>query len=581
MVRKFWPILLCVLLAAAAFAQPPVSSPSPTPESESDIKLKQDLTQYLVDTRVEIGRLRTTENRLGFSAQLAALLWEVDEREGRALYDAAFSDLRNLIASYESQYAAAETNQEIEAASGGGYEGSPTASDVYRRFQTLLSLRQQMLFSVISQDPELAFQYLQSSVAVITQPKLREAVEASDVFLEQSLIADIAKTDPAKAAAIAGSRIKNGFRHTHLDLLRRLYKKDQKLAEEFAAKIVSSLDSTETRKKSDRWAITSLLAWGDEQLKPSTTAGSGPPLSKAQLETIANVVIATFEADDSPDYSEIVGRLSLLEKYAPLGARRIRSKMPKELQALIGSQRDVITTRSAVDPPMPPPVKTDGRSTPKTPNTEEQLTANGQKLGTATPEERRRLIDDSKRMAAKLRGTDRKIAALGLLAVQAAKAGDKKLANDLMSDARSLLTPDPRNYQDFINIWIFASIYAQIDARESFPLVEDMAYRLNDTIEAFVKVGEFIDNRGDILRDGEIQTGGFGGSMARGLPITLPGVEPTLRSMAAADIDRTKQLPDRFQRPEVRILARMLLINAVMPRKAQKEVPAEEMLDEY
>ena len=47
---------------------------------------------------------------------------------------------------------------------------------------------------------------------------------------------------------------------------------------------------------------------------------------------------------------------------------------------------------------------------------------------------------------------------------------------------------------------MLASGYAEADPDKAFPLLEDTILRVNDTLAAFIKVGEFIDVAGEMIR---------------------------------------------------------------------------------
>ena len=139
-----------------------------------------------------------------------------------------------------------------------------------------------------------------------------------------------------------------------------------------------------------------------------------------------------------------------------------------------------------------------------------------------------------------------------MLAAEVARAGDKELADQIMKDAESLVNPQPKNYEDYLLTWMLASGYASANPDKAFPLLQDTIARANDTLASFVKVAEFIDINGEIIEDGEVQVGAFGGSMVRGLTGELNMADSTIRILARADFYKTKDLTNRFERPEVR-----------------------------
>ena len=91
-------------------------------------------------------------------------------------------------------------------------------------------------------------------------------------------------------------------------------------------------------------------------------------------------------------------------------------------------------------------------------------------------------------------------------------------------------------------------------------------------IAAFIKVAEFIDVNGDFVIDGEVQLGAFGGSMTRGAVGMIGNSDGIVKSLAKADFERTKALADRFEQPEVRILARFLVLRSVLQNDETKEM---------
>jgi hypothetical protein len=185
-------------------------------------------------------------------------------------------------------------------------------------------------------------------------------------------------------------------------------------------------------------------------------------------------------------------------------------------------------------------------------------------------EEREKIIAQARKIIATTPGRDKKIPALSFLAAQVAKLGDKELAAEIMRDAERLVNPAPKNYQDFLLSWMLASGYAAADPEKAFPVLEDTIGRANETLAAFIKVGEFIDVAEEVIQDGELQVGAFGGQMVRGLTSELGMADSTIQVLAKADFAKTRALTNRFDRAEIRILAKMMVLRAVL---SSKEAP--------
>jgi hypothetical protein len=113
---------------------------------------------------------------------------------------------------------------------------------------------------------------------------------------------------------------------------------------------------------------------------------------------------------------------------------------------------------------------------------------------------------------------------------------------------------------------VLAGGYAESDPDKAFSLLQDTISRLNGTIAALIKVGEFIDTRDELIEDGEVQVGLFGGSMVREITGNLGIADGTIRNLAKADFGKTKNLTNSFDRPEARILAKMLVLRAILKK---------------
>jgi hypothetical protein len=187
-------------------------------------------------------------------------------------------------------------------------------------------------------------------------------------------------------------------------------------------------------------------------------------------------------------------------------------------------------------------------------------------------DQREKIITQARRSLLAMPAKDKKVTGLSLLASQVYKLGDKDLATEIMRDASSFVNPQPRNYQEFILSWLLAAGYSSTDTDRSFSILEDTVGRSNDVIDAAVKIAEFMDTNEEILVEGELQLGGFGasGSMIKGLTNTLAGFDTTLQLLSKADFQKTRDLTNRFNRPEVRIFAKMLVLRAVLGKQQSK-----------
>jgi hypothetical protein len=183
-------------------------------------------------------------------------------------------------------------------------------------------------------------------------------------------------------------------------------------------------------------------------------------------------------------------------------------------------------------------------------------------------EERARIVEKAREILAKTPGRDKKIMGLSMLAAQVRRAGDADLASEIMRDAEQLVNPQPKTYQDFLYTWILAAGYAEADPERAFPILEDAVFRANELISAFVRVAEFIDVGEQVVVEGEFQVGAFGGGMIRQMTAGLGMADGTLKTLVNADFDKTKAVASRFDRPEIRVLAKMMVLRSVLGEKS-------------
>ena len=338
--------------------------------------------------------------------------------------------------------------------------------------------------------------------------------------------------------------------------LKKIYDKDAEKGAAFGEDIVQKIKSEDST-PDKFYYLNSLLSLGISNLEEIKSKPDKKPLFKEQaLRDLAELMAQAILKRKDAEGSDIKSYISNIERFAPSRAAQIRQKFGVKNVKTESGLRTVITDAENVDADIPPPSRTTEKSDQEG---QKKLIEDVQNLGTKQlpKEEREKVIGQARKAITEIKEPTQKMFALSALAASVAAAGDKELAVQIMDEARTFVNPSPKNYQDFLQTWLLAGGYAQVDAAKAFPLLEDAIFRLNDTISAFIKIGEFMDVRGEIIEDGEVQVGGFGGSITRDLTRNLGQSDTTIRSLAIADFARTKGLTNKFDRQEVRILAKM------------------------
>lgn len=530
-------------------------------KDEISPELRKEAVAFLRETAAEVGSLRSLESRISFSSEMASLMWFADEREARAMYQTVFNDFRQLLAQYDSQSGASDDTSD-EAGNGAPLFGRNKAA---QKLMKALNVRQQIATSLAEHDAPLALAFFTDSAQAVANPKIRKQIEESDAYFETRLLSQIAAQDVDTALKYGRKNLAKGVNYQLFDVLKKIYDKDSDKGAAFGEDIVQKLKS-ETASTDKLSSLASVLNLGAENLeKLKEKPGKKPLFGEQSLREIADLLARQMlkntdtESDDATDY------IAHIERFSPASAARVRQKF-----AAANSPRTKAVSGMmlpASPPPPPAPTKIEAEQ-----DKQKQLMENVQSLGAKqiSKEEREKIIGAARKTIANIKEPTQKLLALSALALQISALGDRELAGQIMDEAKSITNLQPKNYIDFMQIWMLSSGYAQVDAPKAFPILEETIARLNETISAFVKVGEFIDVGGEMIEDGEIQVGGFGGNLTRELTRNLAGADATIRSLAKTDFARTKNLTDKFDRAEVRILAKMLVLRSLFGNKEEK-----------
>jgi len=561
-------------------------------EEKAAEQFRIDRSAFLRDTLANIQNLRTRENRISFSAEVASLMWDEDEKQARALFANAAGEIIEIIRQTDQQIMAMGTGE--DQISYGLFSEPTDRSRLTRKFTMALSVRQQIAASIVELDPDLAFSFFYDSRSVILDPKLRTLAEQQDSYFEGRLLTALAASDVKKAAEIGIKSLKNGVNYTHIDILRKIYTKDADKGVEFGAAILSSIKD----KPPETYILTQLLSYGGDVADESKKNNKRAVYSDGDLRDIADILAKSVLDDKEVDESTASSVADAVEKYLPSRSVQIRAKFPSGNGS--GRQKEIYTVRGSVN-------------APRTISTSGQGTGSGVGIGSGSGtgtgngqgdeseeakamkdmmklqnkelpvDERNKIIANSRKIIAETKGRDKKIIGLSMLAAQVAKLGDQQLADQIMRDAEGLVNPQPRNAKDFLYSWMLVSGYAESNPQKAFDILDNLVYRANDLLMAAVKIGEFVDINEDIFMDGEVQIGSFGGSMIRGMTGGLGmasgmGMGP-LSSLAKADLKRLSGITNRFERPEARVLAKMLVLRVIYDKKKKDAGSMEEDVD--
>jgi hypothetical protein len=210
----------------------------------------------------------------------------------------------------------------------------------------------------------------------------------------------------------------------------------------------------------------------------------------------------------------------------------------------------------------------------------------------SSPIERRRLLEsfqdqtiadlirrgefgEARQLIAQIRSRERRVGQLIELAAAVTEKGDKKAVLEVLQEVQDLITSKARNRYELEAQMRVAEAYSAIDVDRSFALFSSAFDQINELLKATALIANFGGLPTTIMKDDEfviesssIVPYGFGTFSSR-----------TIRTLAQADFDKTKEMFDRLQRPEVRVAAYLFMSKSILePEPAVDDCTCPEQL---
>lgn len=579
-------ITLLFLLTALVYSQDVVNKD----DKEKNNELKEKAVVLLRETVGEIDTLRTIENRISFRSETASLMWYYNADEGKRMFSEVTNNFVQLLGRYNAEinsYGGIKGEEEFYTSMISGTE----RNKAIRRMGKAVAVRQQIALSMSRHDAELGYNFINETAQIVTDPNYRKMIDKQDEALESRIIALMSVQDVDKALKIGRRALSKKFNSSLLNLLAKIHKKDKEKGAEFAKEIMDKVRSEMSGADANVIDAYTVLKFGLKNLDETKgIADKTPIFSENSLKELAdsssNALLRKTNLEETyylDSFYDSVNKLS------PVSARRLKAKFK---DSITGSNKSDTAGRVKIREAIVDGIAIKGSDNSTMLDDEAEIKAQAEKTdlmealrdpknSKISDENKEKFVGDAKRVIEKMDEPIEKITALSGLALSIKQLGDEKLASELMSEASLLINSQPVNFMEYMQTWMLASGYSSIDAEKAFPILEDAIFRLNDTISAFVKVGQFIDVSGEMVIDDEVQLGSFGGGMTQGLLGSIKVADSTISNLATANFAKTKSLADRFNRPEVRILAKMMILKSILGDDAEEsEVYTEKIVED-
>lgn len=577
-------ILIALILSPALRAQTLPSQPSKDEEEKARQELERRTLQLLEEVVSDAQTLKLMENRVIVEASAADLLWPRDEKRARTFF-------RNALTGLAEAY---------------GNASDKSASRLTSDWM-LIQLRYQLLRMVARRDPQLALDLL-----ALSRPPAREdgqqisAMQDQELMLEQSLAAETVASDPKRALQMAEESLSKGVSGTVLSLLRRLQQKDADAAQKFLSSIIRKLQTENfQRNSSAAFVAQELLQAALRQQEPAAQKSPPPsnikPLSfddRTRRELAEMIVRGALDASASnPSLFMLKSMLPDLERLVPERAEQLRARVAEaqkmldpetrkwfEYESILnkGTADAILEAAAKASPEMRAPLYSVAASklmeagdterarqviTENLPGEmREQALARLDQRAVARSLEQGKL-DEARQLISRIPSKHRRAAQIALLVTALAKKGERKMALELLEETKNLINRQPENQQEIFTLLAVARAYAAVDPPRAFELIEPVVDQANEMISAAALLDKFGSGQG-MFRKGEMVL--HPGFLAANT--TFAQYARELGTLARADFLRTKSVADKFQRNEVRLMARLLIAQSVLSdRQAVQE----------
>lgn len=564
-------------------------------KSSSDIKdkprpeLEEKAKGIIEEVLLELPQLESKENQLIFSTMIIDLIWLKDEKQARQM--------------------AQETAEKFRA------EFSPTGENqdtvryamIYpsRRFT---DLRIDFLLMVVKHDAKFA-----QELAALTAPPVLKLMPKSEseqttIFnwqkderaLEQRMAFLVAGQNVSESLVIARQSLKKGMSDEALNLLRRLQIRDAKAADDWADEIIQKLLSEDFSKDRESYEMTAeFLRQIDEKqgvfgMPRSCNCPAKPLVLNPQKlrKLAAKWLDYAVTLDDEKVSFRFLPLIPVLEKLLPEKKSVIQTKIaaikknaPKRIEN--AQLREMIFDKET------PPEAIAKMGLTKKGNERfhlyrqafnkaaNQSKAALQKLLDSLAEhpestEKSWLLDEiaanmagktaedgnldlALEMSQKVTRRDRRLGLLTFLAFEFLKKGEPERAKQITDEIAVLydLTTKDKLPKAIVGYDIFSGlfrVFALIDTPRAFDLVEMVLPAADENLtRSFPKsnVDEKLDLRTLLYRNA----------------FALTGYTKPIVKLAETDFERTKRLAAYFRTPELSLLAKVLIAQAILNGK--------------
>lgn len=578
-----------ILILIATFALLGVVPAQQSNDKEQrDAKEQQELekkTTALLNEVVSASwSLKAPENRSFVMTSAADLLWSSDQKRARTLYWDALNSLNLTTATRATGENPSKAEQE----------------KLTQEFLSNFELRQNILRKVARKDPQLALDMLRATRQVPPSgPYVKRMQLPDDRELEQEIATEVIARDPAQALQLARDSLARGFSYELMNLLYLLNQKDSEKALQFAGEIIAKLRSANVAVdlKASAIAIELLQSSKTHTARLVNTSSRRGPISLALadeqkrelVDTVTNAAL-TLNAN-----SNLLHRIASLwpeiDQFFPERRAALEKKLAAFNQTLGKDWRDgeifntliregraeeLVRKASSPEGEKGRPVwygqaalialgrgETESFRELVAKEIKDETDRNrvldfldSQELELAIYKKR---VDDLQKLLPKIRRRETRARAMAELAFLLKEKGEDQAASAMLDDAATMIKTDLTSESQTNALLALLGAYAVVDPPKAFAMAERTIDQANAQLAALLLLDRVF--KSGVIKKGEVLL-----EQTASMPIDFMVFKyrKSLVALAKADFGRTRALAERFERNELRVMARLLIVKSLM-----------------
>jgi hypothetical protein len=561
---------------------------------ERQQELERKTLAMLDEVATQAMSLKLSENRSFVLTAAADLLWKHDEKRARSLF---WDALNNLISANNSSAqelkdpAAKDTTAKDLTARRSAKDKERDLSEYY----ALFALRQEFLRKVAQHDPQLAMDMLRATRLVVPDFQNAGYRLPDDRDLEQEIANQTAARDPKRALELARESLAKGLTFQVYGVLLQLNQRNPEAAQEFAGDVIDKIQTSNVATDTTALGMAIMLLQitrpapsADENT--ASFASARVKLSDDQRRALA-YILTDAVGDATANANLLVGIMGVMpdiEQLAPDRAAKVKAKFATrpltqeqrqwgQLDSLLskGSAEDLVRAGAAANDELRDSfyqaatgkavmngktealrefIKSQVADESQRNNLNDLLDAQQMNLSLNQGN-----IEEAQKLLPLLRLKEKRALAMAELALLLEKKGRHDEALKLLDEAQTLVKLDLTSQSQSDALLAVLLAAAIIDPDGAFTAIEPIVDRANDNLGKLLLLDKLI--KSGFVKDGEIRLQ-RPGILSMDFAVFKYG--KGVVALANADFNRTKALTDRLQRNELRVMARLLMVQSLL-----------------